>query len=91
MIVQYDESILSYVASIREYFGLSSSFAPNRELSKRIREEKPKRIYLILIDAMGANLIKRKLSSEAFLNRNMMTDTSTVFPPTTTAATTAIP
>ena len=90
MIVQYDESILSYVASIREYFGLSSSFAPNRELSKRIAEEKPKRIYLILIDAMGANLLKRKLSSEAFLNRNMLASTTTVFPPTTTAATTAI-
>ncbi len=90
MIVQYDESILTYIASIRDYFGLKSSFAPNRDLSERIRKERPERIYLILIDAMGANLIKRKLPAESFLNRNMLYQTTTVFPPTTTAATTAI-
>ena len=72
MIVQYDESILTYIASIRDYFGLKSSFAPNKDLSERIRKEKPERIYLILIDAMGANLIKRKLPAESFLNRNML-------------------
>ena len=39
---------------------------------------------------MGANLIKRKLAADSFLNRNLLAKTNTVFPSTTTAATSAI-
>ena len=90
MIVQYDESILSYISSIRAYYGLKSSYAPNSKLSKILNERKPEKIFLILIDAMGSNLIKRKLAADDFLNKYMAFSTSTVFPSTTTAATTAI-
>ncbi|MBR2801820.1 MAG: alkaline phosphatase family protein [Erysipelotrichaceae bacterium] len=90
MIVPYEDSILASVAAIREYYGLSSSFAPEHRLQKLLQERKPKQIFLILIDAMGANLIEKKLPPEAFARKNMLYKTMTVFPPTTTAATTAI-
>ena len=90
MFVYYDESILSYIASIRRYYGLSSSYEANKKFSNLINDKKPKKIFLMLVDGMGANLITKKLSEDSFLRKNMMFKTTTVFPSTTTAATTAI-
>ena len=90
MIVYYDESILSYIASIRRYFGLSSSYDANRKFSEILNTKKPKKIFLLLVDGMGANLINSKLSEDSFLRRNMVFKTTTVFPSTTTAATTSV-
>ena len=90
MIVQYDESILSYISSIRAFYGLESTHAPNKKLSALLKEKDPKKIFLILVDGMGANLIKRKLPADAFLNQYTKYTTSTVYPSTTTAATTSI-
>lgn len=33
MFVFYDESILSYISSIRDYFGLKSSYKPNQKFT----------------------------------------------------------
>ena len=90
MIVYYDESILTYVASIRKYFGLTSSYKSNPKFDEIINTKKPKNIILFLIDGMGANLINKKLPEDSFLRKNMKFITQTVFPPTTTAATTSI-
>ncbi len=90
MFVTYDESILSHVASVRNYFGLSSSYPPDRRLSGLLEEKKPEKIFLLLIDGMGLKQIQRKLDVDAFLNRNLFASTVSVFPPTTTAATTSI-
>ena len=90
MIVYYDESILTYVASIRNYFGLTSSYREHEGLSAILAEKKPARIFLLLMDGMGSNLIEKKLPEDCFLRKHMTYVTTTVFPPTTTAATTAI-
>ena len=90
MIVYYDESILTYVASIRNYFGLKSSYKTNEHFDNLLRDKNPQKIFLVLIDGMGANLIKRKLPKSAFLRKHMTYETTTVFPTTTTAATISI-
>lgn len=90
MLVDYHNSIMNYVASIRSYFGLKSSYEDNENFSSVLNKTKPKKIFLLLVDAMGANLIKEKLPEDCFLRKNMTYETSTVFPPTTTAATTSI-
>ena len=90
MFVDYSNSILTYVSSIRNYFGLDSSYKSNADFDEVLKDKKPKNIFLILIDAMGANLIERKLPEDSFVRRNMLYKTSTVFPATTTAATTSI-
>lgn len=90
MFVYYDESILSYVSSIREYFGLSSSYKPNSKFLDLINNRSPKKIFLLLVDGMGANLIEHKLPVDSFLRKNMINKVSTVFPATTVAATTSI-
>lgn len=90
MIVYYDESILTYIASIRNYFGLTSSYPAHEGLSSLLNEKRPEKIFLLLMDGMGANLIERKLPEDSFLRKHLTYVTTTVFPPTTTAATTAI-
>ena len=90
MFVYYDESILKYVSSIRKYYGLKSSFDSDNAFDSLLNEKNPKKIFLILIDGMGANLIERKLDKNTFLRKNMLYKTTTVFPSTTTAATTSI-
>ena len=90
MFVNYDESVLSYVASIRRYFGLSSCYASDEKLSRLLEERKPQKVFIFLIDGMGLNHIRKKLDQDAFLNRNLFASTTSVFPPTTTAATTSI-
>lgn len=90
MFTNYHDSVLDYVASIRKYFDLDSAYEPNRAFSEYLNERKPKQIILFLVDGMGSRLIERKLSQDSFLRRNMFAETATVFPPTTTAATTAI-
>ena len=90
MIVPYDESILASVAAIRSYLGLAASYPPDPRLVKVLRQRKPKQICLVLIGALGANQIARKLPKEAFLNRQLLYKTMTVFPSSTLAATTAV-
>ena len=90
MIVNYNKSILSYVSSIRKYFNLPSSYSPNLELSNLLNDKKPNKIIVLLVDGMGSNLINSKLSKDCFLRKNMLYETTTVFPSTTTAATTSI-
>lgn len=90
MVVNYEESILTYIASIRKYYGLKSSFSSNEHFDVVLKDKKPKQIFLILIDGLGANLINKKLSEDSFLRKNLLFKTTTVYPPTTTAATTSI-
>ena len=90
MFIFYDESILSYVSSIRDYFGLSSSYKPNQKFKDLLNKEKPKKVFLCLIDGMGTNIIKKYLKEDAFLNKYLKYNVQTVFPTTTTAALTSI-
>ena len=90
MFVNYDECILSYVAAIRGYFGLDSVYKADARFKALLEEKRPEKIFIVLIDGMGSRLIKRKLSQDGFLLSHLYTEVSTVFPPTTVAATTSI-
>ena len=90
MIIYYDESILTYISAIREHYGLSSSFVPDMKLKELIKQKDPKRIFLLLIDGMGALQVERQLPEDSFCRKYFYKKVSTVFPPTTVAATTSI-
>lgn len=90
MIVCYNDSIMNHISSLRSYFGLESQYENNVRMNALLKDKTPSKIYLFLIDGMGANLIERKLKEDSFLRRHLAFKTSTVFPPTTTAATTSI-
>ncbi len=88
MFIDYNNFILNYIASIRKKYGLSSSYEENQEFLNVVK--KYKQIILVLIDGMGSRLIEKQLEKQDFLYKNMKKEIFTVFPPTTTAATTSI-
>ncbi len=90
MFVDYKESILAYINSIRDYFALETFYDPDPAFSALLKEKRPQKIILALIDGMGSRMLKRKLNKGDFLVDNLYKEVSTVFPPTTVAATTAI-
>lgn len=90
MFVYYDESILTLVSSVRSHYGLDTFFNTDKQLDDVLKKRQPTKIITILIDGMGANLIKRKLAPNAFLNQHTFKTVQTVFPSATSAATTAI-
>ena len=90
MFVNYEESVLTYIASIRRYFGLQSAYESDPSLNEVLERQRPEKVFVLLVDGMGANLIEKKLPEDSFLRSHMLTSVTTVFPSTTTAATTAI-
>lgn len=90
MIVDYNRSILSYIASIRNYLGLDSSYEADKDFYNYINSRKPEKVFLLLVDAMGISIIEKLLPEDSFIRNNLKYTTNTVLPSTTTAATTSI-
>ena len=67
MFVNYEGSILSYIASIRRYFGLTSSYGSDLRLSKLLEAQRPAKVFVLLVDAMGTNLITEFLYQRFFV------------------------
>ncbi|MGN0293158.1 MAG: alkaline phosphatase family protein [Lachnospiraceae bacterium] len=53
-------------------------------------QQAPRNIVLILLDGLGTNILHRHLGENSFLRRHLKGTLSSVFPPTTAAAATAL-
>ncbi len=86
----YDRSILSVAASVLAHFGVKD--CPHKtlpELDELLRKDY-KNVIVMLFDGLGTSTLKEHLDENDFLRRHHVTDISSVYPSTTTAATTAI-
>lgn len=86
----YNECITNLACSIRKYFGLEYQHNTLDYVDKLLSEKKPKNVVVILFDGMGSKILKRNLDKDAFLVKHMVREITTVFPATTTAATTSM-
>lgn len=86
----YDECITSLACSIRKYFDLDFRHKTLKYIDEILEKEKPKNVVVILYDGMGSRIIDRQLNKEDFFIKNKYKEITTVFPATTTAATTSI-
>lgn len=85
----YDNSLLSLISSIENYYGIKN----NRKTLKMVDRELKnnyKNIIVVLYDGFGYNILKKNYNITPFLNKNLKCKISSVFPPTTTAATTSV-
>ena len=85
----YDRSILSISSSILKKYGLESNYPSLEELDK-ILEGNYKNIVYLILDALGTNILELYNEELKFLKSNLVTNVTSVFPPTTAAATIAI-
>ena len=84
----YNRSILSVSSSIMKYYHLNSKYKSLSELDYILNNNYNVIIFLIL-DCVGTNIIENNLGKDSFLRKNLLTNVTTVFPPSTAAATTA--
>jgi len=84
----YDHSLISVASSILKHFGISSDKKSLEELDSKLINKK--KIVLMLLDGMGCNIIKKNLEENSFLRNHQISTISSVFPPTTAAATTSV-
>lgn len=86
--VNYKNSLVSVSNSILNYYGVKT-FHNTQPLLDGYLKEKYNHIVVILIDGMGINILNEHLSEDALLRKHYKTTISSVFPPTTVAATNA--
>lgn len=82
--------IIKVSNSLRKYYGLETYHDTDDDLDTYINEKKPRCIITLLIDAMGVSIINQHLSKDGFFQTNLLKELTTVFPPTTSAATTSL-
>ncbi|MCF7930028.1 MAG: alkaline phosphatase family protein [Acholeplasmataceae bacterium] len=85
----YENSILNVTATILKSYHAPSIYPSIKEL-KKVLDKNPKHLILVLLDGMGVNIINRYLDKDDFLRKNIKKTITSVFPPTTVAATNAV-
>lgn len=86
----YNECLTNLGCSIQKYFGLNTKHNSIEYIDKILNEKHPKNVVLILFDGMGSRILDRILDKNDFFIKNKIKEITTVFPATTTAATTSI-
>ncbi len=85
----YEDSIMNVSNSILKYYGVKNKYASIELLDDELKKGFNHIIY-ILMDGLGTNLVKNLLSKDDTLNKYMQKEITSVFPPTTVAATNAV-
>lgn len=86
----YDRSILSIASSVLNYYGVQD--CPHKTLPEydKLLKNDYKNVIVMLFDGLGVEAIKTHLDENSFLRKHLVCSISSVFPSTTTAATTSI-
>lgn len=85
----YDRSILSIPASLLAHYGAETRFSHLPELDAALKTGRSK-VLLVILDGLGSEVLQRTLPENAYLRRHTAATVTSVFPPTTTAATTTL-
>lgn len=87
--IDYNKCLTNLASSISKYFGIEPFHNTLDSLDDALSSN-PKNVVLILCDGMGYNILNRTLDKDSFLVSHIKEPISSVFPPTTTAATTSV-
>lgn len=86
----YNECLTNLACSIRKYFELEYNHNTLEYIDSILEKSNPKNVVMILFDGMGSRILDRTLDDDSFFIQNRYKEITTVFPATTTAATTSI-
>ena len=86
----YNESIVSLSNSLRLHYGLQTYHDSLPVLDKALEERTYNHVILLVLDGLGQAQLEDSLPPGAFLRRHWRRNISSVFPPTTVAAISAI-
>lgn len=86
----YQHGLVNLSCSLLKYYGLSSKHSSLPELDKILQQKDYRTIILLVLDGMGIDMLAHNLPQNSFLRSHFQTTISSVYPPTTTAATTSL-
>lgn len=85
----YDNSIIGITSSVLNYFKIECKVKTLPILDEKLTKDY-KNIVVMIFDGLGSNILRTHMNDGDFLLAHKMLDISSVFPPTTTAATTSL-
>lgn len=85
----YNNCLVNLASSFLKHFGAEYS-APTLPLADSYLAKDYKNVAVLLLDAMGVSILEKHLSSDGFFRSLLAGSFSSVFPPTTVAATTSV-
>ena len=83
----FNNCILNVTASIMKKYQVKSKFSTISIIDEKIKNSK--HVFLIILDGLGKNIIENNLDENSFIKKNIAKWITSVYPPTTVAATTA--
>lgn len=86
----YENCGVNLLSSISAYCGMTPLHKTHPYLDALLQKKQYRNIILMLFDGMGVDMLEKTLPENAFLRRHMAHTLSSVFPSTTTCATTSI-
>lgn len=86
----YQTGILGVINAWRQRLGLQVHHPADPQLSAWLNDHAWDQIVVLLIDGMGSRLMETMLDEESFLRRHQLKEVTTVYPSTTSAATTSV-
>jgi hypothetical protein len=85
----YRNSILNLINSVEKYFNVQNDH-PTLPIADAILAKGYRNVVIMVFDAMGSRNLELLLPPDSFLRSHMVQEITSVFPPTTTAATTTL-
>ena len=86
----YTNCITNLANSILKEFGVKEEGRQSLEILDSYLAKKYENIVVILLDGMGKCILEKNLAKDGFFNTHLKSTYSSIFPPTTVAATTSI-
>ncbi len=86
----YSNCITNLANSILEQFGVKEEGRQKLEILEQYMAKGYENIVVILLDGMGKCILEKNLAKDGFFNTHLKSIYSSVFPPTTVAATTSV-
>lgn len=86
----YSRSLLNITSTILDYYGVPTKHPVLPELKEILNKRNYRNVVYLLVDAMGAEILKYHQSQACCLLSNQIETLTTVFPSTTVSATTSV-
>lgn len=85
----FNHSIVNLAATLEQFLGKKPKHAVLPKLAEKLKSDYKNVVYLV-IDAMGAKILEKNLPTNSFFRQHQIDTVTSVFPSTTTAATTSL-
>ncbi len=85
----YNRCLVNLSNSILKNFGAETT-ASTLDIADRYLDKGYKNVIVLLLDAMGESIVKKHLKEDGFFRSHLVDTYSSVYPPTTVAATTSL-